>query len=94
MTTACTVTHHCVQHTHTHTHTHTHARCTAVWSTVPDAHVGSAQHMTSVSADVLLGITRHSDSAAAAGAAAVPPKLAWACQGSSGVSVWSTTLSQ
>jgi hypothetical protein len=62
---------------------------------VPDARVGTAQHITRVSADVLLGITCHSKSTTAgtAGAAAAP-KLAWACQGSSGAAVWSTTMSQ
>jgi hypothetical protein len=65
---------------------------TTAWCTVREAHVGTAHHVTSVSADVLLGITRHSNTTAARGMAA--PKLAWACKGSSGASVWSTTLSQ
>eukprot|EP00953_Heterococcus_sp_UTEX-ZZ885_P005029 3185-Heterococcus_DN1.PRE.2 len=65
---------------------------TAAWCTVRDARVGTAHHVTSVSADVLLGITRHNSTTTAGGLAA--PKLAWACKGSSGASVWSTTLSQ
>jgi hypothetical protein len=72
---------------------------------VRDARVGAAHHITSVSADVLLRITRHSAStasaanaaaaaAAAAAATAAAPKLAWACQGANGASVWSITMSQ
>eukprot|EP00953_Heterococcus_sp_UTEX-ZZ885_P014411 8164-Heterococcus_DN1.PRE.16 len=76
-------------------------RCSAIthlltaWSMIPDARVGIAKQITRVSLEVLLGLTCHNRSTAASiadTATTAAPKLAWACQGCSGASVWSTTL--